>query len=213
MSDKDSNNILVSKIIETKLIKWKELKFLQEDTFKELSSEVKEKLKSSIISNNFAQPFYVWECKEEGVIYCLDGKHRTIGLIELIEQGYSVPELLPATFIDCNDKTEAARLVIIYSSIYAKTTHKGLFDFIEMYELEMPELKEMINLPEFDFDLFEQMNFTPLDTDLVGETKDKPASMKITFVDDKQLEKAKKEIESILEKYEGSFMSVSCGEI
>lgn len=210
MSDRSA---LVSKVIETKLINWKELRFLQEDTFKELSAEIKEKLKASILSNNFAQPFYVWECKEDGLIYCLDGKHRTIILHDLIADGVEVPDMLPATFIECKDKTEAAKLVIIYSSIYAKTTHKGLFDFIEMYELEMPELKEMINLPEFDLDLFEQMNFTPLESDLIGEAKDKPASMKITFVDEKQLEKAKAEIDLILEKYEGSFMSVSCGEI
>lgn len=204
---------LVSRVVKTELVYWKQLTFLQSDSFKELTPEIREKLKKSILADNFAQPFYVWQDEEKGVIYCLDGKHRSLVLEELLSEGFTIPELLPATFINCKDKKEAAKLVLMYSSIYAKTTHQGLFDFIESYELMLPELKESINLPEFDFSLFESMNFNPDLSELVSDPKDKAPSMKITFQNAKDLESAKVEIDAILSKYSGSFMSVSCGEI
>lgn len=204
---------LVSRVIKTEHVEWKKLQFLQSETFKDLTPELRERLKKSILADNFAQPFYVWQNPEDSIIYCLDGKHRTQVLNELIADGYNIPELLPATFIQCESKNEAAKLVLVYSSIYAKTTHKGLFDFIETYELLLPELRDSINLPEFDLSLFEQMNFNPDLSELVSDPKAKLPSMKITFKDEKQLEKAKAEIDEVLKKYEGSFMSVSCGEI
>ena len=38
---------------------------------------------------DFTQPFYVWE-DETGTLWCLDGKHRTILLEELILEGKEV---------------------------------------------------------------------------------------------------------------------------
>lgn len=144
-----------SRVLKTENINWRELAFIQQDNFKELSPEDMNKLKSSLVNNNFVQPFYVWE-DADGVRYCLDGKHRTKAQEELISEGYDVPYSLPATFIDCKDKQEAARLVLVFSSFYAKITQQGLFDFKELYDLDMIELKQMINLPEFSMPRFEQ---------------------------------------------------------
>ncbi len=147
---------LKSRVLKTELIDWRELQFIQQDNFKELPKEAKDKLKDSILANNFTQPFYVWQDDLTGIIYCLDGKHRTIILEELSAEGYDIPYLLPATFIDCADKKEAARLVLIYSSIYAKIGQQGLFDFIEEYELSFSDIKEMIDIPDFSIERFEQ---------------------------------------------------------
>ena len=57
------------RIIETKLINWRELQFIQQDDFKEILEEAKHKLKASLVGNSFIQPFYVWE-DSSGVIYC-----------------------------------------------------------------------------------------------------------------------------------------------
>ena len=50
--------------------------------------------------------------------------------------------------------------------------------------------------------------------ELIGEEKNKPATMKITFTSAKQLQEAEIDIREILDrKYEGAYFSVSAGEI
>jgi ParB-like chromosome segregation protein Spo0J len=50
--------------------------------------------------------------------------------------------------------------------------------------------------------------------DLIGEEKNKPATMKITFETPEQLQKAEIDIQEILDrKYKGAYFSVSAGEI
>src|SRR5690242_11673982 len=90
---------LTFRVLKTELIEWRKLKFIQQETFKELSPHAKERLKTSILSNNFTQPFYVWEDPSTADIYCLDGKHRTLILEMMVREGIEVPDLLPATFI------------------------------------------------------------------------------------------------------------------
>ncbi len=146
---------LTSRIIETRSICWRNMEFIQQDDFKDLSKEAMGKLKTSILQNQFTAPFYAWE-DPEGTIFCLDGKHRTLALEALDKEGYSIPNYLPTTFIDCESKADAAKLVLIYSSIYAKITQQGLFDFIGMYDLEFEDLKRQMDIPDFSVDRFEQ---------------------------------------------------------
>lgn len=147
---------LKSRVLEIRVINWRVVDFLQQGDFKELPIEAKVKLKTSILENNFVQPLYVWQDPSDGIIYCLDGKHRVLLLEELVTDGHEVPFLLPATFIHCDNKQEAAKLVLIYSSIYAKITQQGLFDFIQMYELEYETIREQMHIPEFSNERFEQ---------------------------------------------------------
>jgi ParB-like chromosome segregation protein Spo0J len=50
--------------------------------------------------------------------------------------------------------------------------------------------------------------------DLIGEEKNKPASMRITFTSPEQLQKAEIEIQELLDRnYLGAYFSVSAGEI
>ena len=149
------NSTLRSRVIKTEDINWRELQFIQQANFKDLDESDKHKLKASLLSNNFSQPFYVWE-DTDSVLYCLDGKHRVLILEELINEGHEIPYLLPATFISCNNKKEAAKLVLIYSSIYAKISQAGLFDFIKEYEFQMSEFSAEISLHEFSMPRFEQ---------------------------------------------------------
>jgi DNA modification methylase len=143
-------------VIKTELTEWKKFQYLQQPDFKEWDKEAKARLVKSILENDFSQPFYVWQDPSDGVIYCLDGRHRTLGLEEIAKNGTEVPQLLPATFIHCDNLQEAAKLVLIYSSIYAKVTQQGLFDFIKFFDLEYDTLKLEMDIPEFSTDRFEQ---------------------------------------------------------
>jgi len=54
----------------------------------------------------------------------------------------------------------------------------------------------------------------PTDEDLIGEEKNKPATMKITFTSPEQLQSAEIDIQELLDrKYQGAFFSVSAGEL
>lgn len=141
-------------IIKTEPINWKELHFIQQEDFKQWVEDGNTKLIESLLKYQFCDPFKVWE--SNGKLYCLDGKHRYLDLLEVEKRGYKVPEKLPATFFRCKNKKEAAELVLVYSSAYAKITQQGLFDFVEKFKLDIPELRNVINIPDFSFDRFEQ---------------------------------------------------------
>ncbi|MBC7750074.1 MAG: site-specific DNA-methyltransferase [Methylotenera sp.] len=143
-----------SRIIKTELIKWRDLEFIQQENFKEWINDGDTKLIESILKYQFCDAFKVWEY--EGKLFCLDGKHRFLDLIKVAELGHNVPDDLPATFVDCENMEGAAELVLIYSSAYAKITQQGLFDFVSKFNLDIPTLKSVINIPEFSMQRFEQ---------------------------------------------------------
>lgn len=159
-------NEVKNKVLKTAPIKWEQLEFIQEDNFKEWFPLGDEKLIQSLIKYQFIDPFKVW--KDGKVVYCLDGKHRYLDLIHLKQNGYNIPELLPATFIDCKDIKEAAELVLVYSSAYAKITQQGLFDFVSRFEIDLPELRDVINIPEFSMQRYDQK----FDVYQVGEAEE-----------------------------------------
>jgi DNA modification methylase len=144
-----------SRIIKTELIDWRKLQFIQQENFKEWINNGSDKLIQSILKYQFIDPFKVWA--HEGINYCLDGKHRFLDLQKVIESGNSVPNQLPATFINCDNMKEAAELVLVYSSAYAKITQQGLFDFVQNFDLDFPELQGLMNIPEFDDIAFQGM--------------------------------------------------------
>ena len=96
---------------------------------KDIDEEDIEKLKNSLVENDFVMPFHIWE-ETEVDRWILDADHREKALKELEAEGADVPGLLPATFIECADKKATAKLFLIYSSIYAKITNEGLRSYI-----------------------------------------------------------------------------------
>jgi ParB-like chromosome segregation protein Spo0J len=68
-------------------------------------------------------------------------------------------------------------------------------------------------LDEWGLDVWKVEEEPSLD-ELIGEEKNKPASMKITFESPEQLQKAEIDIQELLDrKYKGAYFSVSAGEI
>lgn len=149
MTDTEQKDLtLTSRIAGTTHVSWRELKFIQQENFKEWTVSEKEKLKNSLKQNQFADPFKVW--KNGNDYYCLDGKHRTLALAELEADGVRVPATLPALLINCTDAADAAKMVLLYSSMYARITGDGLTEFIKLYDLQADELLSEMNLPELD---------------------------------------------------------------
>tara|TARA_R110002051_G_scaffold196058_1_gene263872 strand:- start:866 stop:1513 length:648 start_codon:yes stop_codon:yes gene_type:complete len=152
-----------NKVLRSEPVKWEKLTFLQPDNFKELGKKQFERLSNSI-KKGFAQPFFVWQ-SPEGVIYCLDGFHRRKVLQDLKKKGYKIPVSFPANFIDCADLKEAKKLVLTFSSIYARVTDDGLYNFLEINEIEFDSVKFDIDIPELNLEKFEEFFINdPADT-------------------------------------------------
>ncbi len=174
---------LISRVLKTEAVNWRNAKWLQNDDLKDINDEAKYSLKLSLVNNKFVMPFHVWYDEAFDTIWILDGKHRKEALIDLAENGIEidgehisveVPDLLPATFLDCQDKKEAAKLVLIYSSAYAKINQEGLNIFLELNEIDLSDIRTEIDLPDFSFDRFEQKYCPPdiddTDDEIIEET-------------------------------------------
>jgi ParB-like chromosome segregation protein Spo0J len=141
-----------SRIARTGPIRWREIGWLQPDNLKEMSRADFEKLKGSIKANGFAAPFFVWDT-EPPVI--LDGVHRRRAMLELEAEGWEIPDELPANFVECKNRKKAVKLVLVYSSIYARVTEESLYELLTTEELDFSELKQEIELPNIVMDFVE----------------------------------------------------------
>lgn len=141
-----------SKILRSGQVDWRRFSFLQPDSFKALSKTAYEKLRASILENGFVESFKVWESGKK--LYCLDGYHRCRVLADLEAEGRAVPETFHADFLECTSKKDAAKLVLIYSSIYADITDEGLYEFAETLGVDLAAVAAEIDLPSLDIDKF-----------------------------------------------------------
>ena len=141
-----------SKILRSGQVDWRRFSFLQPDSFKALSKTAYEKLRASILENGFVESFKVWESGKK--LYCLDGYHRCKVLADLEAEGHAVPETFHADFLDCTSKKDAAKLVLIYSSVYADVTDEGLYEFAETLGVDLAAIAAEIDLPSLDIDKF-----------------------------------------------------------
>jgi hypothetical protein len=77
----------------------------------------------------------------------------------------------------------------------------------EVVQNDWPEAREWgLDVPVFENE--------PTGDDLIGDEKNKPATLKITFQTPEQLQKAEIDIQELIDrKYKGAYFSVSAGEI
>lgn len=136
-----------NRIVKSELVNWKIFEFLQPKNFKAMSEDTRQRLRTSLEREGFAQPFHVWDA---GRLYCLDGYHRCLVLRELEAEGVEIPVLLPANFIDCEDRKEAARMVLIYTSRYAHLQQEGFEAFLQTYELDLSAIADSLHIPEIN---------------------------------------------------------------
>ncbi len=130
-------------------VAWADVKPLQADDFKKYTPEQIKKLKTSIQKNGFATPLFIWESKSGNVL--LDGFHRIIAFRELQTiDGVNIPSEVPALFVDCKDKKDAKKFLLIMNSHYAEIQKDALWDFVS--DLNYDELVAEIDIPRMDFD-------------------------------------------------------------
>ena len=178
-----------NRILKSENVEWKKLKFIQSENFKELTKEAYEKLKISIKNNQFIESFKVWQKGKE--IYCLDGYHRIKVLKELEKENIAIPDKFSADFIGCKDKQEAAKLVLIYSSIYAKISEEGLYEYLNKNFLSLEDIQNEIDIPEVNFDEFKMGWYQDIDIpeDFVSVIKGNSKYFAMTFLFDKKHQK------------------------
>lgn len=159
-----------SRIQKQEPVAWRELSWFQSEKLKEMKPREMERLKTSLRKNNFIQPFNVWDDGER--LWILDGHHRQRAMRELEREGFALPDMLPANFVDCVSRKEAAKLVLVYSSIYATVTEDGLSEFVVEMELDTSELLLEIDLPELNIDTVFREELPSVEEELTEEGKE-----------------------------------------
>lgn len=159
-----------NKITQFKLVDWRSLNWLQNENLKDLDFTNFEKLKNSLRKNNFIQPFNIWK-DAKGKLWILDGSHRQRAMIEMEKEGATIPKNLPANFVDCKNKKEAAKLVMVYSSYYAKITEVGVKEFLELNNILLSDIDSETDLG-FDLNLLvPENNFDEETPELTSDKK------------------------------------------
>ena len=187
------------------LIDYRELNPLQ-GNLKDMHKKDYEKLRQLIAQKGFLFPFFVWFNHEDGKPYLIDGhgRHR-VCMTENVQ-----PYELPYVQIPGKNRKEAKENLLIATSQYQRITQEGLDEFA--FDLDTNWLADFTSFAGV-FDFEPEMEEPSLE-DLIGEDKNKPPIMKITFASPEQLQKAEIDIQELLDrKYQGAFFSVSAGEI
>ena len=142
-----------SRILRTEDVEWKKLEWLQ-GGLKQISDQSMGRLKESLRKNGFVAPFHVWEDKKRGWI--LDGHRRKRAMEELGADGVDIPDKLPANFIRCESRKQAMKMILVYSSIYARSSDEGLMGFVSSASLDFDLLRREIDIPYIDYGNIEQ---------------------------------------------------------
>lgn len=185
------------------LIEWRKMQSLQPDNLK-LPYNIAY-LKQSLIENNFAMPFFGWQNGED--VFVVDGHQRLQVLMELESEGVKIPELLDCQLINAKDRKEAVKILLkVYNQRSNPIDLEVLTEWVNIEQVEV----EVQSLNVVEINNIEEPSYE----DLIGEEKNKPATMKITFESPEQLQKAEIDIQELLDrKYSGAYFSVSAGEI
>ena len=103
-----------------------------QDNLKILTEKSRAKLKVQIVENGFIVPFFVWGKK------IIDGHQRLKVLLELEEEGYTLPKLFPVVKIKASTIKEAKERLLAITSQYGEITEEGFFDFVNSAEITDP---------------------------------------------------------------------------
>lgn len=148
------------RVLYSRPVKWREFQFIQHPEFKDISPDEFQKLVQSILKEDFVESFKVWLEPATGITYCLDGFHRCQALEFIVEHKLAtVPETFTGDYMDCASREEAARLVLIYSSRYARVQEQGLYEFLNINNLNLGDVSAHIDIPDIDLSVFERNFF------------------------------------------------------
>ena len=142
-----------NRIVKQEMAAWREFILLQDEKFKDLNKEDEEKLTNSLIENNFIMTFHATEI--DGKIYCVDGHQRIQKIFPKLEKmGYTLPDKFPTNFIDCQTLSEAAELVYVFNSKYAKIQQSYSDLFIRKFDLDAAKINRTTTIIEINLATF-----------------------------------------------------------
>ena len=119
------------------------LKTIDENKFKDL--------KNSLIKNGLPLGFHIWiDSKEK--IWIIDGHHRYLGLKALESEGFYIPPI-PVVKVLAKTKKEAANIVLISNSRYAKMNQDSFSEYLVNMDLSLQDV-EYLDFHEFETDIF-----------------------------------------------------------
>lgn len=168
-------------IIKTEKVKWQDLKDLQPENLK--IPYHNEKTKKSIIKNGFAQAIYVWQNPETQELYITDGHLRKELLIELVNDGFEVPDELSCTFLDntvIKTKQQASIILLeVFNTKKNPMDGDNLKDWLEDIDLSVDDVA-FDNL-DLKIDINEEIEVEKLEPSEKDDEVREPAE-KYTFV-------------------------------
>lgn len=168
---------LQDKVLKAEKVDWRSLKWLQSENLKQAISI--DKLVESLVKNGLIRGFHVWQ-DPEGQIWILDGHHMKMALEQIQEKNLmEIPDQLTCYFIDCKDRKEAGRIVLLHSATYANLTATGLMDHLSSFDLDLGELGTMITLEGFDFMKADQLALDELNKSIALEDDSEDGSNSI----------------------------------
>lgn len=139
-----------------------------------------------------------------------DGKYICYGGFQ---RSHAAAKILKWKEVPCSVENDVPTEVMRERAIL-DNTHDGDWDadVLSSWEFEVEEFREM-GVPEWVFGGDEEMEI-PEGDELIGESKDKPPTMKITFPTPDDLQRCEAEIQGVINRLSPkAFYSVSAGEI
>lgn len=138
---------------------------------KSIDAESFKKLKMSIEKYGFSFPIFVWG----GSI--LDGHQRLAAVRSLVAEGWELDGgRLPVVLIEAKDRKEAAEKLLLINSRYAEIEQTGFDQFVENYGIDFDDIADLIEIPEIDLSLPDELFEGNTDPDDVPEVEETPVS-------------------------------------
>lgn len=160
---------IINKVNNLKTFNFDEISNWEFNQLKDNADRNVEKLVNSIKKGGFTDPFFVWN--RENKPYVIDGEGRRQAILQLIKEGYEIPEL-PVLFIEAKNLAEAKKNVLRKASTYGKITQESQYSFVQ----DIPEVKELTDqISYYEFDL----EFAPI-IPVLGEDEQGKAPEKTT---------------------------------
>ena len=148
VSSKDKKMIPVTCDPDDRLERLTEMPRAFQGDMKSLDRQRYDKLKASMERHGFFAPVYVWHDEESSTTWTLDG-HQRVYVLE--NEGWQVDGGIPVVRIEAESARDAAEKVVLMASTYGKIDQQGLYDFTEMYGLQLPSW-DLHDLPDFNYD-------------------------------------------------------------
>jgi len=131
---------------------------------KALSGAAAGEFRQNLLSLGYSFPTCVWH----GHKLILDGHQRNKVLRELLAEGYTLIDVdgvstvsVPVSWVMADSEQQARKKVLAAVSQYGKVSDTGLADFLQVGDLDWPDVQGMVDLPDFDAEAFAEFNASP----------------------------------------------------